>query len=140
MHLGAGNINAFVVALDHAQEEVGIALLVRRLGAVALRVGHGAADDDIGGLRAPQEGEKALVVVGAVFGVDVEGDRMAGADGVEPDAALEAGAGAPAEFALHLMLGDEIVRRGRHVQEAVGLHTAISLWTAPSSGRSLASR
>ena len=32
---------------------------------------------------------------------------MAGADGVEPDAALKAGAGAPAEFALHLVLGDQ---------------------------------
>ena len=71
-------------------------------------------------LRALEEGEKALVIIGAVFGVDVEGHRMAGADGVKPDAALEAGAGAPAELALHLVLGDEIVRAGRHVQEAVG--------------------
>ena len=51
VHLGAGDVNAFVVALDHMQEQIGIALLVRRLGAVALRIGHGAADHDIGGLR-----------------------------------------------------------------------------------------
>ena len=56
-------------------------------------------------LRALEEGEEALVIVGAALGIDVEGDRMARADGVHPDAALEAGAGAPAELALHLVLG-----------------------------------
>ena len=66
-----------------------------------------------------EKGEEALVIVGAVLGVDVEGDRMAGADGVQADAALEAGAGAPAELALHLVLGDEIGGADRHVQEAV---------------------
>ena len=45
---------------------------------------------------------------------------MAGADRVQADAALKACAGAPAEFALHLVLGDQIVRPGRDVQEAVG--------------------
>ena len=108
MHLGAGDVDALVVALGHVQEQVGVALLVRRLGAVALRIGHGAADDDVGRLRALEEGEEALVIVGALLGVDVEGHRMAGADGVEPDAALEAGAGAPPELALHLVLGDEL--------------------------------
>ena len=44
----------------------GIALLMRRLGAVTLRIGHGAADDDIGGLRPLEESEEALVIVGAV--------------------------------------------------------------------------
>ena len=66
-----------------------------------------------------EKSEKALVVVGAVLGVDVEGHRMAGADGIEPDAALEAGAGAPAKLALHLVLGDEFARADRHMQEAV---------------------
>ena len=47
---------------------------------------------------------------------------MARADGVQSHAALEAGAGAAAQFALHFVLGDEIARRGRHMQEAVGLH------------------
>ena len=111
VHLRAGDIDAFVVAPRHVQEQVDIALLMRRLGAVALRIGHGAADDDIGGLRALEEGEKAPVIIGAVLGVDIEGHGMAGADGIEPDAALKAGAGAAAEFALHLMLGDQF---GRH--------------------------
>ena len=122
MHLGAGDGDAFVVALDHVQEQVEVGLLVRRLGAVAFRVGHGAADDDVGRLRALEEGKEALVVIGAALGIDVEGHRMAGADGVQADAALEAGAGAPAELALHLVFGDELVRRGRHMQEAVGVH------------------
>jgi hypothetical protein len=44
---------------------------------------------------------------------------MAAAYGVEPDAALEAGAGAAAEFSLHLMLGDQFAWVHRHVEEAV---------------------
>ncbi len=84
---------------------------MRRFGAVALGIGHGAADHHIGGLRALEEGEEALVIIGAVLGVDVEGHGVAGADGVETDAALKAGSGAAAELALHLMLGDEF--RGR---------------------------
>ena len=97
---------------------------MRRLRAVALGIGHGAADHDIGRLRPLEEGKKALVIIGAGFGVDIEGHRMAGADCVEPDAALKAGAGAAAEFALHLMLGDEFGRVHRHVEEAVDLAIA----------------
>ena len=88
-----------------------------------------------------EEGEKALVIVGAVLAVDVEGHRMAGADGVEADAALEAGAGAPAELALHLVLGDEFAGTHRHMQEAVDLRAGDrGMHRGRSSGRSLASR
>jgi hypothetical protein len=50
---------------------------VRRLRAVALGIGHRAADHDIRGLRAGEEGEEAFVIVGAVRRIDVEGHRMA---------------------------------------------------------------
>src|SRR6185369_17542780 len=69
--------------------------------------------------RAAQEFKKSLVIFGAVLGVDVESHRMAGADYIEPNAALEAGAGAPTKLALHLVLGDEIARIDRHVQESI---------------------
>jgi len=46
---------------------------MRRLGAVAFRVGHGAADHNVGDLRAFDEGEEALVVVGSALGIDIEG-------------------------------------------------------------------
>ena len=49
---------------------------------------------------------------------------MAGADGVEPDAALEACAGAPPQFALHLVLGDKLGGADRNMQEAVDLPVA----------------
>jgi hypothetical protein len=51
--------------------------------------------------------------------VDIEGYGMAAADGVKPDAALKTGAGAAAEFALHLMLGDQFGGTDRHVEETV---------------------
>ena len=77
------------------------------------------------------------MVVGAAFGIDVEGHRMARADRVKADAALEAGAGAAAELALHLVLGDEIAGLGRHMQEAVDLACRrCRCLTPPSSGRS----
>src|SRR3974390_329347 len=82
-------------------------------------MGHRAADHDVRPLRALEEGKKALVIIGAVRGIDVEGHRMAGADRVEADTALKAGTGAPAEFALHFVLGDEVLRASGHVQEAV---------------------
>ena len=55
MHLGAGNVDAVFVAAHDVQEQVEVALLVRRLGAIALGIGHGAADDDVGALRALEE-------------------------------------------------------------------------------------
>ena len=66
VHLGARDVDAFVVAPHHMQEQIGIALLMRRLGTVAFRIGHGAADDDIRRLRALEESEKAPVIIGAV--------------------------------------------------------------------------
>ena len=97
----------------------GIALLVRRLGAVALGVGHCPADHDTGRLRPLEKSEKALVIFAAVLAVDIERHRMAAADGVKPDAALKASAGAAAKLALHLMLGDQFAGAHRHVEEAV---------------------
>jgi len=49
------------------------------------------------------------VVVGTIFGIDVECNRVASADRIEPDAALEARAGRLAEQAEHLDLLHEVV-------------------------------
>ncbi len=57
--------------------EVGILLLMRRLRAVALDVGHGAADDLIAALDAGKKGFQTLVVGGAMPLVDLAGDGMA---------------------------------------------------------------
>ena len=92
-------------------------------------------------LRALEKSEEALVIFAAVLGVDIERHRMAAADGVKPDAALKAGAGAPAKLALHLMLGDQFAGAHRHVEEAVDPALA-DVANAPSQdpGRSVASR
>ena len=140
MHLGAGHVDAVLVAAHHVQEQVGIGLLVRRLGAVALGIGHRAADDDVGGLRAPQEGQKPLVIIGAGLGVDVEGHRMAGADGVEADATLKAGAGASPELALHLVLGDEIAGLAGTCRKRLTAAGDLAMRALASSGRSVAIR
>ncbi len=101
-----------------------VSLAMRRLGAVALRISHRAADHNVGHLGTTHEREEFLVVVGTALCVDVEGDRVAGADGVEPNAPLETGPGPPPQFALHLVLGDEVVRIGRDVEKTVDLATA----------------
>ena len=119
LHLGAGDVDTVAVAPDHVQEKIRIRLLVRRPGAVALRIGHRSPDDDVRSLRAAQESQEPLVIIGARLRIDVERHRMAGADGVETHAALEAGAGSPAELALHLVLCDQLLRTRRHVQEAI---------------------
>src|SRR5262252_3777299 len=97
---------------------------MRWFGALALRVCHGAADHDVRRLRALKEREKALVIFSPVLGIDIEGHRMTGADGVEPNTTLKTGAGAASKFALHFMLGDKLSRADRHVQEAVDLPSA----------------
>ena len=97
---------------------------MRRLGTVALRISHCPANDYVGHLGTTHEREELLVIVGSALCVDVEGDRVAGANGVESNAALKAGPGPAPQLALHLELGDEVVRLGRNVEKTVDLATA----------------
>jgi hypothetical protein len=69
--------------------------------------------------RARNEGLEPTVIVGAVLGIHVECDDMAGADGVHADTALKAGSGAPAELALHVVFGEQILGLVGDMQEAV---------------------
>ena len=78
------------------EKQIGIALLMGRLGAIALGIGHCSADHDVGRLRSLKKSEEALVIVAALLVVDIEGHGMAAANGVESDATLEASAGAAA--------------------------------------------
>ena len=100
-------------------EQVGVGLLARALGAVALGIGHAGADDDVVALGMAHELEVALVVAGAVRGIDVVGDRVQHADRVEPGTTLEAGARQLPEAALHAVLHDQVGRRPDDVEEAV---------------------
>jgi hypothetical protein len=43
---------------------------------------------------------------------------VAAADGIKPDAALEAGAGTAAELTLHFVFGDQFAGTHRHVKKA----------------------
>ena len=101
------------------QKKIEIGLLMRCLRAITLGIGHCTADHHICRLRALEKCKKALVIFGAVFGVDIERHRVTSADRIEPDAALKARAGAASQFALHLVLGDKIARAGWHVQKSV---------------------
>ncbi len=117
--LGAADHDPVVAPLDDAEVEVGVGLLGRALAAVALGVGHRAADDEVQLLHAADERAAALVIGRAVLLVDLVGHRIQRVDGVHADAALEAGAGELAEAALHAVLRHHVVRALGDVQEAV---------------------
>src|SRR5262249_60892281 len=95
-HLRHGHVNVLVAAPHNVEKQIGIALLMGRLGAIALGIGHCSADHDVSGLRSFEKAEEALVIFAAVLAVDIEGHGMAAANGVESDATLEASAGAAA--------------------------------------------
>ena len=113
VRLGAANDDPVVATLDDMHEHVGIGLLGGPLAAIALDVGHGSADHQVLSLHLGQPVPEPLVIVGAVGGVDVVGDRVPRVDGIHADAPLEAGAGELAEPALHPVLRNHIVERCR---------------------------
>ena len=119
--LRAVDDDAVRVTLDHAQEEVGILLVVGSLGAVALGVGHGAVYGEILILHHDQELLEILVVVRAVLLVDLVGGGVDGVEGVHADAALEAAGRFLTEQALHLDLFDKVVGGLMQVGETVDL-------------------
>ena len=76
VRLRSANDDAVVTTLNDMHEHVGIGLLGGALAAIALDVGHGSADDEVLSLHLRQPALEALVVFGAVGGVDVVGDRV----------------------------------------------------------------
>ncbi len=119
VHLGSADHNTVGMAFDDVDEEVGISLVGRGFGAVTFGVGHGSAQGEVFLLHVAQEGLEALVVLGAVGRVDGVGDGEEGVDGVHANAALEAGSGELAEFALHAVLGDDVGHAFGDVEKAV---------------------
>ncbi len=119
VRLGAADTHAVLGAPGDVHEQVGVGLLVRRLAAVALDVGHRAADHEVLALHVGEEALQPRVVRRAVLLVDLERHRVQRVEGVHAHAALKAGAGELAEAALHLVLRDQVVDAGAHVQEAV---------------------
>mmetsp|Transcript_63948 Transcript_63948/g.169949 ORF Transcript_63948/g.169949 Transcript_63948/m.169949 type:complete len:212 (-) Transcript_63948:62-697(-) len=103
---------------SHAHEEVRIVLLRRALHAVALGVGHCAAQHDVACLRHPHEVLKAEMVLRAVLLVDVESGGPCGIESVHTDTALETAACAPAQLPLHVRLPHEVVGGFAHMEEA----------------------
>ncbi len=119
MRLGAADDDAVRAALDHAQVHILVLLLGGPLAAVALDVGHGAVDDPVVLLHREGEFPEARVVLGPELAVHVEGDGEYGVQGIEADAALEAGAAALPEQALHAHLVDQVIRALMQMAEAV---------------------
>ena len=93
MRLGAGDVQALLIAVYHPHEHVLVGLLMGRLAAIALGVRHAGGDDQVVALQALQQLQEAAVVLGAVGLVDVIGERVHDRDAVEAGTALEAGAG-----------------------------------------------
>ena len=134
VRLGAADIDPFVGAPRDVHEQVGIRLLVRRLGAIALDVRHRPADHVAAALHARHELEKAHVVRGAVRLVDLESHRVKGVDRIHADAALEAGSGELPQAPLHLVLHHQVLGARRHVQEAVDPLTGVGRKRATQLG------
>lgn len=106
-------------ALDDAHELVGVGLLGRLLGAVALGVGHRAYDHEVLTLNVTEVLLEALVVRSAMGLVGLEGDGVDGVQSVQPDTALEAGAGRLAEQSQHLDLLHQVVGALKDVRVTV---------------------
>ena len=83
---------------------------MRAFAAISFRVGHARADDHIVALRLAHEGEVSLVILGAVLLVDVPGDGVQHADGVQPGAALKTGAGNLPQTPLHTVFQHQVLR------------------------------
>ena len=98
-----------------------VGLLVRRLGAVALGIGHGAVHRQVVVLHVDEELLEVLVIACAVLLVDLIGGGVHGVEGVHTHAALEAAGRLLAQQALHLHLLHQIVRRLVEMGEAVDL-------------------
>jgi hypothetical protein len=119
VRLGAADHDAVGSPLHHVHEQVLVLLLVGRLAAVALDIGHRAAEHEILLLHLLHEVAEARVVLRAVRLVHVErhGEQRIG--GVHADAALKARPGALTEPALHAVLHHDVVHALRHMQEAI---------------------
>jgi hypothetical protein len=129
--------NTVRAALDHAQEEVGVLLVVGSLGAVALGVGHGAVHGEVLVLHHNQELLEILVVMRAILLIDLIGGGVDGIESVHTDTALEAAGGLLTKQALHLDLLDKVVGGLVQMSEAVDLaageirccgHQVLILW------------
>ena len=119
--LRSADHDAVRAAFDHMDEHVRIGLLMRRLGAVALGVGHRSVHGQILVLHHGQEILEVFMVVGAVLFVYLIGGGENGVEAVHAHAALEAAGGLLSEQALHLDLFHQVVRRLVQVGEAVDL-------------------
>ena len=86
--------------------------------------GHGAANHKVLRLHLDQEAFETGVVGGPMRLVNVEGHGEDGVDRVLPDTALEAGAGALAQCALHVTLGNHVLHTRGNVQKAVASDVA----------------
>ena len=125
VRLRAADHDAVGTALHHAQEQIRILLGMRRLAAVALRVGHGSVDGQVVLLTVHHELLEILMIVGAVLFIYLVGGGEHGVEGVHADAALEAGGGHLAAQPLHLHLVPQVVGGLMDMGETVDTRSGI---------------
>ena len=117
--LGPAHHHAVRTALHHAEEQIGVILGMRRLGAVALGVGHGAVHGQVVLLHVGGKFPEVLVIAGAVLLIHLIGGGEHRVEGVHAHAALEAGGGLLPQQPLHLHLLHQILCGLVDVGEAV---------------------
>ncbi|MPM24389.1 hypothetical protein SDC9_70871 [bioreactor metagenome] len=117
--LGPADHNAVRAALHHMHIHIRVSLLMRRFGAVTLRIGHRAVHRQVVILHHFQELLEVLVIVRAVCLIDLIGRGEHRIEAVHAHAALETGSGLLAQQTLHLHLVDQILRGLMQMGKAV---------------------
>ena len=117
--LGSAHDYSVFSLFHHVHKYVRILLVVGVFAPVSLGIGHGADRDKVIILDVLDELFKSLVVVRAVFLVDLISDDISGVQRVHAGASLDAASRLLIERAQHLHLRYKIVHALMYVVEAV---------------------
>ena len=119
MSFCAADDDAVGAAFYDVEVQIGIFLCVGSQAAVALRVGHGAVNCKVLRLHPFHEGHEVVMIVSAVFLVDIIRRGEYGVESVHAYAALEAGSRFLAEETLHFYFVHQVSRALMNVRKAV---------------------
>jgi hypothetical protein len=109
VRLGAAQHDAVRIAVDHAQEQIGVGLRAGPPRAVAAHVGHRARDREVLALGPLDERHQAPVVLRAARAIARVRHHRERVDGVEPRRAQRAAARAPRQQPLPPDARNEVV-------------------------------
>ena len=119
MRFRTADNHTILAALNYMQEKIRIRLGVRRLAAVALRVGHRPVHGQVILLAVDHKLFESLMIICAVLFVDFIGGRKLSIKSIHSNAALEAGCRLLTAESLHFNLIAEIIGILMNVCKAV---------------------